>query len=92
MQQGAGEGGEVEDLLPLVEGVDLDGAEGEFAVPVLSSKGGDDLGEVVAAADEDGDRPGFGSCRRAAERARRQRLGDRLRRCCGCGVRRGAVW
>jgi hypothetical protein len=32
MKEGAGEGSEVEDLLPLGEGFDLDGAEGDCFV------------------------------------------------------------
>jgi hypothetical protein len=63
MKQGAGEGGEVENLLALVQSFDLDGAEGDslgawvaFVEPV---EGGDDFDQMVAAANEDGDLPRF---------------------------------
>ncbi len=68
VEEGAGEGGEVEDLLALVEGFDLDGAEGNAGIGGgrfgLAAKGGDDLGEVVAAADQDGEGPGLGAAGR----------------------------
>ncbi len=56
VEEGAGEGDEVEDLLALGEGFDLDGAVGDGG----SLEGGDDLGEVDAVANEDGDGWGFG--------------------------------
>ena len=56
MEQSAGKRDEIEDLLALGEGLDLDGAEGELG----AAERGDDLGEVVAGAHEDGDAPGLG--------------------------------
>ena len=61
MEQGAGKRGEVEDLLSLAEGFDLNRAEGNC---IFLFQCGDDLVEVVAAADQDGDLPGFGTARR----------------------------
>jgi hypothetical protein len=52
MKQRAGERGEVEDLLALVEGFDIDGAEGD--VGGLGAQQGDELVEVIAAADKYG--------------------------------------
>jgi hypothetical protein len=64
VEQGAGERGEVEDLLALIEGLDLDRAEWDTAgVSVLvveQIEGGNDLDEVVADAHQDGDAPWLG--------------------------------
>jgi hypothetical protein len=56
MQQGAGECGEVEYFLTLVERLDVDRADGNG----FFFEGCDDLGQVGAAADEDCDAPGLG--------------------------------
>ena len=61
MQQGAGERGEVEHLLALAEGVDLDRAEGDC---IFLFQRRNNLSEVVAAAHQDGDLPGIGASRR----------------------------
>ena len=50
VEEGAGEGEEVEDLLALAEGFDLDGAEGDGGGLL---EGGYDLNEVAAVADQD---------------------------------------
>ncbi len=51
MEEGAGEGAEVEEFLALEEALDFDGAEGDAMV----AEERDDLGEVGAGADENGD-------------------------------------
>jgi hypothetical protein len=51
MEQGAGEGAEVEEFLTLGEVFDFDGAKGNVAM----AEEGDDLREMVASADEDSD-------------------------------------
>ena len=61
MEQGAGERGEVEDFLSLAERLDLDCAEGDC---IFLFQCGDDLVEVIAAANQDGDLPGIGAARR----------------------------
>ena len=61
VEQSAGERGEVEDLLSLAEGLNLNRAEGNC---IFLFQCGDDLVEMVAAADQDGDLPGFGAARR----------------------------
>lgn len=55
MEQSTGEGGEIEDLLTVAQGFDIDGAKGDC----VAAQRGDDLGEVVTAAHQNGDAPGL---------------------------------
>ena len=67
VEQGTGEGSEVENLLSLAEGFDLDRAErdctGVSFFVVEQIEGGDDLGEMVAATHQHGDLPGSSTAR-----------------------------
>ena len=57
MEKGAGEDEEVEDLLALCERLDVDGAVGDAGL----FEGVDDVEEVDASADQDGELPGLGA-------------------------------
>ena len=59
VEQGAGKGEKVKDFVAFVELLDADSTVGNGAAGALTVEGADDLQEVGAVADQDGDAPGL---------------------------------